>query len=185
MNKAMWRRKAANMTDSLRLYGVVTDSIVDGPGYRTAIFMQGCPHHCPGCHNPDSHNPEGGTVWALDTIEQKFTGNPLLSGITLSGGEPFAQPDGCAALAERAHQKGLNVWTYTGYTYEKLLKMAQENPAVTELLAQTDVLVDGPFVLAERSLELEFRGSRNQRLIDLARTRASGVVTLYEPPEWC
>ncbi len=173
------------MTDSLRLYGVVTDSIVDGPGYRTAIFTQGCPHHCPGCHNPDSHNPEGGTVWALGKIEQKFTGNPLLSGITLSGGEPFAQPDDCAALAERAHQKGLNVWTYTGYTYEKLLKMAQENPAVTELLAQTDVLVDGPFVLAERSLELEFRGSRNQRLIDLARTRASGVVTLYEPPEWC
>lgn len=173
------------MTDSLRLYGVVTDSIVDGPGYRTAIFTQGCPHHCPGCHNPESHNPEGGTVWTLDKIEQKFTGNPLLSGITLSGGEPFAQPAGCAALAKRAHQKGLNVWTYTGYTYEKLLEMARENPAITDLLAQTDVLVDGPFILTERSLELAFRGSRNQRLIDLACTRVNGVVTPYTPPEWC
>ena len=172
------------MTDTLRLYGLVTDSIVDGPGYRTAVFTQGCPHNCPGCHNPGSHAPEGGTLWTLDDVEKKFTGNPLLSGVTLSGGEPFAQAEACAELARRAHQHGLNVWTYTGYTYERLLQRAQNEPDVQALLAQTDVLVDGPFLLAERSLDLLYRGSRNQRLIDLQHTRETGVFTLYTPPAW-
>ena len=172
------------MADTLRLYGLVTDSIVDGPGYRTAVFTQGCPHGCPGCHNPDSHALEGGTLWSLDEIEKRFTGNPLLSGVTLSGGEPFLQAAGCAEVARRAHTRGLNVWTYTGYLYERLTDMAREDAGVRALLQQTDVLVDGPFVLQERSLELEFRGSRNQRLIDLNRTRQSGALTLYTAPEW-
>ncbi len=169
---------------TIRLYGLVTDSIVDGPGYRTAIFTQGCPHHCPGCHNPESHAPEGGTVWTLGDVEQKFANNPLLDGVTLSGGEPFLQPAACAELARRAHQKGLNVWVYSGYTYEQLQEMAQSDPDVRALLNEADVLVDGPFLLSERSLELDFRGSRNQRLIDLNKTRAEGAVTLYAPPEW-
>ena len=84
------------MTDTIRLYGLVADSIVDGPGYRVSVFTQGCPHHCPGCHNPESHAPEGGTLWTLNDVEKKFTGNPLLTGITLSGGEPFAQAGACA-----------------------------------------------------------------------------------------
>lgn len=172
------------MADTLRLYGLVTDSIVDGPGYRTAVFTQGCPHGCPGCHNPESHAPDGGTLWSLDEIEKRFTGNPLLSGVTLSGGEPFLQAAGCAEVARRAHARGLNVWTYTGYLFERLTDMAREDEGVRALLAQTDVLVDGPFVLQERSLELEFRGSRNQRLIDLNRTRQTGTLTLYTPPEW-
>ncbi len=170
--------------NTIRLYGLVGDSIVDGPGFRVSIFTQGCPHHCPGCHNPQSHDFEGGTVWALDDVEKKFTGNPLLSGITLSGGEPFAQAAACAELARRAHQKGLNVWVYSGYTYEQLLEKAQTDEGVRSLLDETDVLVDGPFLLAERSLELDFRGSRNQRLIDLKATRARGGITLYTPPEW-
>ena len=170
--------------NTIRLYGLVGDSIVDGPGFRVSIFTQGCPHHCPGCHNPQSHDFEGGTVWALDDVEKKFTGNPLLSGITLSGGEPFAQAAACAELARRAHQKGLNVWVYSGYTYEQLLEKAQTDESVRSLLDETDVLVDGPFLLAERSLELDFRGSRTQRLIDLKATRARGGITLYTPPEW-
>lgn len=172
------------MTDIIRLYGLVTDSIVDGPGFRTSIFTQGCPHHCPGCHNPGSHDFEAGTVYTLDDVEKKFSGNPLLDGVTLTGGEPFCQAAACAELARRAHTRGLNVWTYTGYTYEKLTEIAASDPDVAALLAVTDVLVDGPFLLSERSLELDFRGSRNQRLIDLNQTRATGAVTLYAPPEW-
>ena len=172
------------MADTIRLYGLVTDSIVDGPGYRTSIFTQGCPHHCPGCHNPESHAPEGGTVWTLDDVEKKFSDNPLLNGITLSGGEPFLQPAACAELARRAHQKGLNVWTYTGYLYEKLLEMAKTDAAVGALLDVIDVLVDGPFLLKERSLELLYCGSKNQRIIDMKKTRETGEAVLWTPPEW-
>jgi len=172
------------MTDTIRLYGLVTDSIVDGPGFRTAIFVQGCPYHCEGCHNPDSQPFEGGVLWTLDDVEKKFASNPLLSGITLSGGEPAEQAEACAELAHRAHARGLNVWTYTGSTLEKLLARAQNDPSLQRLLDETDVLVDGPFLLAERSLELDFRGSRNQRLIDMNQTRRNGAITLYIPPEW-
>ncbi|NLI23035.1 MAG: radical SAM protein [Clostridiales bacterium] len=172
------------MAETLRLYGLVTDSIVDGPGFRTAIFTQGCPHGCPGCHNPKSHPMDGGTVWPLDEIEKRFGDNPLLTGITLTGGDPFVQAGGCAELARRAHARGLTVWTYTGYLYERLLEMAAGDPDVAALLAETDVLVDGPFLLAERSLELAFCGSRNQRVIDLARTRALGALTLYSAEAW-
>ena len=168
--------------DTIRLYGLATDSIVDGPGYRTAIFTQGCPHHCPGCHNPESHAFDAGKVWTLSDVEARFTGNPLLSGVTLTGGEPFCQPAPCAELARRAHAKGLNVWAYTGYTLEQLVAM--NDPNVNALLAELDVLVDGPFPLAERSLELDFRGSRNQRLIDMPKTRATGAIALYVPPAW-
>ena len=172
------------MSDTIRLYGLVTDSIVDGPGFRTAIFVQGCPYHCEGCHNPDSQPFEGGTVWTLDDVEKKFANNPLLSGITLSGGEPAEQAAPCAELARRAHQKGLNVWTYTGSTLEKLTERAQNDPALQQLLDETDVLVDGPFVLALRSLELDFCGSKNQRLIDMNETRRQGKIVLWTPPEW-
>ena len=164
----------------IRLYGLVTDSIVDGPGYRVSVFTQGCPHHCPGCHNPESHDPAGGTLWALSEVEKKFTGNPLLSGITLSGGEPFEQPGPCAWLARRAHEKGLNVWAYTGYLYEQLLARAEREPEVAALLHETDVLVDGPFIEAKKNLSLRFRGSENQRLIDVPASLAAGEVILWQ-----
>ena len=172
------------MCNTIRLYGLVTDSIVDGPGFRTAIFVQGCPYHCEGCHNPDSQPFEGGTVWTLDDVEKKFANNPLLSGITLSGGEPAEQAAPCAELARRAHQKGLNVWTYTGSTLEKLAERAQADEALRLLLNETDVLVDGPFILAQRSLELDFCGSKNQRLIDMNETRRQGKIVLWTPPVW-
>lgn len=173
------------MIDQIRLYGLVTDSIVDGPGYRTAIFTQGCPHACPGCHNPGSHAPDGGTLWSLADVEAKFSGNPMLSGITLSGGEPFEQAGACAELARRARRRGLNVWVYSGYTYERLLARAAHDADTAALLETADVLVDGRFVLAERSLELLYCGSRNQRVIDLAQTRAQGEIVLYTQPSWC
>ena len=166
----------------ISLSGVTGDSIVDGPGLRLTIFTQGCLHHCPGCHNPQTHDPEGGSWADTEDILAAAAENPLLDGITLSGGDPFMQPVPCLALAEGAHKIGLNVWTYTGYTWEALL---EENHAEKlELLKETDVLVDGPFLLAERSLELRFCGSRNQRLIDVKKSLAEGKVVLWEEPSY-
>ena len=166
------------MTDTIRLYGLVTDSIVDGPGFRTSVFTQGCPHHCPGCHNPGSHDFDAGTVYAIDDVEAKFSKNPLLDGVTLTGGEPFCQAAACAELARRAHARGLNVWTYTGYTYEELLEMQKTDEGIRQLLEETDTLVDGRFILAQRDLTLIYKGSRNQRIIDMNRTRAEGKLVL-------
>ena len=167
---------------NIRIAGTVNDSIVDGPGYRYTIFAQGCPHHCPGCHNPQSHDFEGGRVTDTDTILRQVRENPLLDGITLSGGEPFCQPEACRVLAEAAHDLGMSVWCYTGYTWEKLMQEA--DPARLALLDAVDVLVDGPFILAQKSLELKFCGSRNQRLIDVKKTRNNGQVTLWQPDGW-
>ena len=166
----------------ISLSGVTGDSIVDGPGLRLTIFTQGCLHHCPGCHNPQTHDPEGGSWADTEDILAAAAENPLLDGITLSGGDPFMQPVPCLALAEGAHKIGLNVWTYTGYTWEALL---EENDAEKlALLKETDVLVDGPFLLAERSLELRFCCSRNQRLIDVKKSLAEGKVVLWEEPSY-
>lgn len=166
----------------ISLSGVTGDSIVDGPGLRLTIFTQGCLHHCPGCHNPQTHDPDGGSWADTEDILAAAAENPLLDGITLSGGDPFLQPVPCLALAEGAHKIGLNVWTYTGYTWEALL---EENDAEKlALLKETDVLVDGPFLLAERSLELRFCGSRNQRLIDVKKSLAEDKVVLWEEPSY-
>ena len=166
----------------ISLSGVTGDSIVDGPGLRLTIFTQGCLHHCPGCHNPQTHDPAGGSWADTDDILAAAAENPLLDGITLSGGDPFLQPVPCLALAKGAHKIGLNVWTYTGYTWEALL---EENDAEKlALLKETDVLVDGPFLLAERSLELRFCGSRNQRLIDVKKSLAQNEIVLWEEPTY-
>lgn len=160
----------------IRLYGLVDDSIVDGPGFRLAVFTQGCPHDCPGCHNPDSHAMDGGTLRDTAEIAAILDDNPLLDGITLTGGEPFMQCAACLELARAAHARGLNVWCFTGFLYEQL----RAREGARALLDEVDVLVDGPFILAERSLELRFRGSRNQRVIDMRATRALGAVKLVE-----
>lgn len=160
----------------MRVYGIVDDSIVDGPGFRLAVFAQGCPHDCPGCHNPESHSMDGGTLRDTSEIVALMDANPLLDGITLTGGEPFMQCEACRELSRAAHARGLNVWCYTGYLYEQLL----ERTDARALLDEVDVLVDGPFVLGERSLELRFRGSRNQRVIDMRATRARGEVMPVE-----
>lgn len=166
----------------IRIAGTVDDSIVDGPGFRYTVFTQGCSHHCPGCHNPETHDFAGGRTVDTDAIVAQMRANPLLDGLTLSGGDPMEQPAPCAELARQAHALGLNVWCYTGYTLEQLLQEAA--PDRMALLRETDVLVDGPFLLAQRSLELKYCGSRNQRLIDVKKTLAAGVPTLWEPPVW-
>ncbi len=162
----------------MSISGVTGDSIVDGPGLRLTIFTQGCPHHCPGCHNPQTHDPDGGFWCETEDILAAMAENPLLDGITLSGGEPFLQPLACLILAKGAHRLGLNVWAYTGYTWEELL--AEDDPERMALLGEVDVLMDGPFLLAERSLELRFRGSRNQCAIDVKRSLEAGEVVLWE-----
>ncbi len=156
----------------MRIYGLVQDSIVDGPGFRFVCFVQGCPHHCPGCHNPDSHDPAGGREMAVEEVAAQMLSNPLTDGLTLSGGEPMEQAAACLRLAERAHGAGLNVWCYTGYTLEHLLQEGTTDQRA--LLEQVDVLVDGPFLLAERTLSLPWRGSRNQRLLDVPASLAAG-----------
>jgi len=158
----------------IRICGLVNDSIVDGPGLRLTVFTQGCPHHCPGCHNPQSHSFEGGQLRDIDEILTMAKENPLLDGITLSGGEPFCQPEACAQIAVGAHKLGLNVWCYTGYSYENLLASKEKRA----LLEQVDILVDGPFILEERSLDIRFRGSKNQRIIDVKNSLLENRVVL-------
>ena len=161
----------------MRIADVISDSIVDGPGLRLTVFTQGCPHHCPGCHNPQTHDPAGGTEYTVHEILAFAAENPLLDGITLSGGEPFAQARDCAALASGARQMGLDIWCYTGYTYEQLMN---GTPAQKALLAELDVLIDGPFLEEQKNLELAFRGSENQRVIDLKETRRKGQLVLLD-----
>lgn len=151
----------------LRIAGVANDSIVDGPGLRLTVFTQGCPHACLGCHNPQTHDFAGGSDVDTAEILRMIADNPLLDGITLSGGEPFCQSQACAELASAAHAVGLNVWCYSGYTFEQLLHGRAEWQS---LLKQLDVLVDGPFILEKRTLECRFRGSTNQRLIDVQQS---------------
>ena len=160
----------------MKIYGLVQDSIVDGPGWRFSCFVQGCPHHCPGCHNPDSHDPAGGKDMTVAEVAKQMLGNPLTDGLTLSGGEPFAQAADCLELAQIAHANRLNVWSYSGWTFEHLRDHGTEEQKA--LLAELDVLVDGPFILAERSLQLPWRGSRNQRVIDVPASLAAGQAVI-------
>jgi anaerobic ribonucleoside-triphosphate reductase activating protein len=159
---------------TIRLAGVIRESIVDGPGIRFVVFTQGCPHRCPGCHNPDTHDPGGGYDSNIETLVTEFRKNPMLKGVTLSGGDPFLQAQVCAELAARIHELGKNVVTYTGYTYEHLLAHADQENGWMTLLEQTDYLVDGPFLLAQKTLLLPFRGSANQRILDVPASLKSG-----------
>ena len=166
----------------IRLAGVEPESIVDGPGYRLAVFVQGCPHHCPGCHNPATHDFAGGTLRDTAEITAMLGKNPLVRGVTLTGGEPMMQAAALCEIARAARERGMSVWCYTGYTLEALLK--EQNSDRMRLLALVDVLVDGPYIAHERSLDLLYCGSRNQRLIDMPATLSAGEVRLYVPQAW-
>ncbi|WP_165056660.1 MULTISPECIES: 4Fe-4S single cluster domain-containing protein [unclassified Adlercreutzia] len=244
----------------IKLYGAVPDSIVDGPGLRYAVFVQGCSHACPGCHNPESQPREGGTLTTTDAVLAEIRANGLVHDVTLSGGEPFEQAAACAHLARQLKEEGYGVWAYTGYLYEDLVCVAEggegapaegaapsapaecatsaecaapsapaecatsaeggasaesvapstsagcaassaptapaqppalapstpqlDPAAVRALLDNVDVLVDGPFVQTRKSLSLKWCGSSNQRLIDVAATRAAGRVVTWEPPSF-
>ena len=165
----------------LKLSGIVADSVVDGPGIRVCVFCQGCPHHCPGCHNPETWPFEGGTEIDEEAVVAIVESNPLCRGVTFSGGEPFAQAEGYAKLAKLLKAKGYEVASYSGYTFEQLL---HGTPAQKELLQSIDILIDGPFVLAEKSLEIAFRGSKNQRILNVPASCAAGQAVCVTAGRW-
>ena len=165
----------------LDLSGIVGDSIVDGPGIRTTIFSQGCPHHCPGCHNPETWAFGCGTDMDEETILDIVRSNPLCRGVTFSGGEPFAQAEGFAKLARLLKSRGYEVASYSGYTFEALL---EGTPAQKDLLSTIDILIDGPFLMAEKTLEVPFRGSRNQRILNIPRSLAAGKAVEITTGRW-
>ena len=165
----------------LNLSGIVEDSIVDGPGIRMTVFSQGCPHHCPGCHNPETWEFGCGTDIDEERILEIVRSNPLCRGVTFSGGEPFAQAEGFAKLAKLLKQAGYEVASYSGYTFEQLQK---GSAAQQELLENIDILIDGPFIQAEKSLELVFRGSRNQRILDVPKSLATGGAVWTVSGRW-
>lgn len=154
----------------IRLSGIIKESIVDGPGIRYVVFTQGCPHHCEGCHNPDTHDFDGGYIGNTEEIIKDFQKNPLLSGITFSGGEPFCQPEPLLKLAKEVHNLKKNVISYSGYTFEELLKLSKKNQAIKDLMENIDYLIDGKFIISQKTLMLKFRGSKNQRIIDMKKS---------------
>ncbi len=164
----------------IRIASTIQDSIVDGPGLRYVIFTQGCPHRCEGCHNPDTHDFSGGRTADTNELFSECIENPLTGGVTFSGGEPFCQAEALSGLAERFKERGLHLMAYSGWTYEELLQKGESEPYVKKLLSLIDILVDGRFELSKRSLMLKYRGSENQRLIDVQRSIAEGKAVLAE-----
>lgn len=152
----------------LRLAGTLTDSIVDGPGIRLSIYVQGCPHRCPGCHNPETHDPSGGYEAEIEEVAALISSHrPGIDGVTISGGEPFEQPGPLADLASGVLEQGLDLVIYSGYRFEDLLARSRHDLDTRRLLEAGWLLVDGPFMREEKDCNLPFRGSRNQRLVDL------------------
>lgn len=159
----------------IRMCGIEPESIVDGPGFRYVVFVQGCPHHCPACHNPQSHSFEDGYELTVRELYDDIKSNPHLKAVTFSGGEPFCQTEGLLELAKMLKADGFNLMSFSGYTLEEL--QSRKDAATDELLGLLDILVDGRYIDEQRNLTLLYRGSENQRLIDMNKTRATGVVT--------
>lgn len=161
-----------------------TDSIVDGPGLRAVLWTQGCGHHCEGCQNPQTWDFEGGGLVPIEAVKETIDELEYQTGLTMSGGDPMYQPEACNEIADYARKKGLNIWVYTGFTYEEIQKMAEQKPIYNEFLKKIDVLVDGRFILKKRNLNLLFRGSSNQRLIDVPKSLERGEVVLFNEVEY-
>ena len=160
----------------IRISGTIRESVVDGPGLRFVIFTQGCRHGCKGCHNTDTWDPSGGTPVKPEELLEQIKSTGLIRGVTFTGGEPFLQAAPLAQLGREVKKLGLDVITYTGYTWEKLLVLSREDRAVKELLLVSDYIIDGPFILAEWDMDLPFRGSRNQRIINVVESIHSGAI---------
>ena len=165
----------------LYVAGFANDSIVDGPGIRFTVFFQGCPHHCPGCQNPETWPFEGGTPYQAQDLVELARRNPLVHAVTLSGGEPFAQAEEMIPFVQQLRSHGYEVASYTGYTFEELL---DGTPAQKQLLGLLDTLVDGRFEQDQLTLELRFRGSRNQRILNVAQSLASGKAVEETAARW-
>ena len=151
------------------------DSIVDGDGIRTVIWTQGCKHNCPKCHNPETHDMNGGALIDVDEIKNELKNLKGQDGVTFSGGDPFYQPRECAELAKYIHSLGMNVWAYTGFTFENLLELSEYNKYIMDFLKEIDILIDGPFIFALKNFDLLFRGSSNQRIIDVKKSLELGI----------
>lgn len=151
------------------------DSVVDGEGIRTVLWFQGCPRQCKGCHNPETLDPKGGKEFSTDEIIEKVLAEDSKN-ITFSGGDPFNQSKALLEIAKALKQEGFNIWSYTGYLFEQIIKDGE----MKKVLPYLDVLVDGPFIIDEKSLDVPFRGSRNQRLIDVSKTLENEKVVLYK-----
>ena len=156
------------------------DSIVDGEGIRTVIWTQGCPHNCLGCHNSCTHDFEGGSLIDVDQIKEDLSLLKNQTGITFSGGDPMSQPKACLEISNFAKELGMNIWCYTGYTYEQLMALSKFKPEILEFLKTIDILIDGKFILEEKSSDLIFRGSKNQRIIDVQKSLKNNQIYLAE-----
>ncbi len=155
-----------------------SDSIVDGEGIRTVLWTQGCHHHCGGCHNQSTWDFDGGYSVDVEEIKKEINLLEGQDGITFSGGDPMFQAEACLEIAKYCKNLNLNIWCYTGYTFEQLL--ALKNPEIIEFLNYIDILVDGKFILEQRSLDLKFKGSANQRIIDVPKSLEEQKVILVE-----
>lgn len=162
--------KETDSESTVKIAGVVRESITDGPGIRFTVFAQGCPHRCNGCHNPQTWSFDGGISTNIEKIIEKMKADPLIRGLTLSGGEPFCQASEFAMLAKSAHVAGYDVITYTGYTFEQLMELAENESGIMSLLEQTDILIDGRFEEKSKSYNLRFKGSANQRILDVKKS---------------
>ncbi|MDR0520207.1 MAG: radical SAM protein [Clostridiales Family XIII bacterium] len=167
---------------SILVSGIVEDSIVDGPGLRLVVFAQGCDKRCLGCHNPDSQPMEGGTPHSAQELFRRVAANPLCSGVTLSGGEPLLQAASLLPFARLVKGAGLSLAIYTGDTFEQIMERADE--AQMELISLADTLIDGPFIEAQKSLALPFRGSANQRILDAPKSLETGAAVISKAPAW-
>lgn len=159
------------------------DSIVDGEGIRSVIWFQGCSHNCPGCHNPETHDFNAGEIVSLEEMKAQIDELEFQAGVTFSGGDPMMQVEALTELAAYVHEKGMNVWVYTGFTFEELMTLAEKNDNYRIALEQIDVLVDGKFVMDLKSFDVQFRGSSNQRILDVAKSLEKGKavkITKYK-----
>ena len=164
----------------IKLSGTVNDSIVDGPGIRFTVFTQGCPHNCKGCHNPQTHTFDGGYIADTDQLYEQIIKNPLLDGVTFSGGEPFVQAEPLYHLGKKLRENGYSIIIYTGYTFEYLLNNSNCENYYSKLLSVADILVDGKFEEDKKSYLLNFKGSSNQRIIDVQKSLNQNIVVETE-----
>ena len=168
------------MNKTIRLSGIAYESLVNGPGMRRVFFAQGCKHNCEGCFNPETHDFSGGEEKNIDNLIKDVLKNKMIKGITFSGGDPLEQADDFSYMAKAFKKSGLNIWCYTGYTFEILLEKMKNEDSIRELIENIDVLVDGRFEINNKKEGLRFRGSSNQRIIDVKESLKQEKISILE-----
>lgn len=168
------------MNKTVQLAGIIHESLTNGPGMRRVLFAQGCRHNCKGCFNSHTHNFNGGQTFNIDNIVTDIKKNPLIKGVTFSGGDPIEQAEAFSLIAKEVRKLNKNVWCYTGYTFEEILKNSEKDSALKELIKNIDVLVDGKFDISKKDDGLKYRGSSNQRIIDVKRSLSKGEAVIVE-----